>query len=232
MALILNIDTATEAGSVCLARDGEALDSRTARVQKDHAGVIAPFIRDLAADNSVSLEELDAVAVSAGPGSYTGLRVAVSTAKGLCYALGIPLIAVGTLRIMASAMKTMLSAGEGQAPGLLYCPLLDARRSDVYAALYEPSGEAVVEPAAFTVDAHFLEPWRSRPVVLFGSGASKTASLAAAPAGWLFRPFSCHARWLAPLAEEAFRERRFADLAYFEPLYVKPFFTPGPKSRP
>jgi tRNA threonylcarbamoyladenosine biosynthesis protein TsaB len=232
LALILNIDTATEAGSVCLARDGVALDSRTSGTQKDHAAVLAPFIRDLAGHCSVSLEQLDAVAVSAGPGSYTGLRVAVSTAKGLCYALGIPLIAVGTLRIMASAMKTLLSVEDEPAADLLYCPLLDARRSDVYGALYESSGKAVTEPAAFTVDAHFMERWRMQPLVLFGSGAPKTERLCDAPAAWRFRPFSCHASWLAPLAEEAFRRGQFCNLAYFEPLYVKPFFTPGPKSRP
>lgn len=231
LALILNIDTATETGSVCLARDGVVLESRTSGEQKDHAAVITPFIRELTEECGVAMEELEAVAVSAGPGSYTGLRVGVSTAKGLCYALDLPLIAIGTLRIMASGMKTLCSVEKGQAAAdLLYAPLLDARRADVYGALYTAAGDPLLEPSALTVDQDFLATWRSKQLLLFGTGAAKAQKLASGPPGWQFRPFTCHASWLAPLAEEAFQGGRFSDPAYFEPLYVKPFYSPAPKT--
>jgi tRNA threonylcarbamoyladenosine biosynthesis protein TsaB len=133
---------------------------------------------------------------------------------------------------MASGMKTLCSVEKGQAAaGLLYGPLLDARRSDVYGALYTAAGDPLLEPSALTVDQDFLAAWRSEQLLLFGSGAAKAQKLAAGPPAWQFRPFTCHASWLAPLAEEAFQGGRFSDPAYFEPLYVKPFYSPAPKAR-
>jgi tRNA threonylcarbamoyladenosine biosynthesis protein TsaB len=235
----LNIDAATEAGSVCLARDGVSLQAEINTTQKDHARVIAPFIRDLLERCDVPKERIEAVAITGGPGSYTGLRVATSTAKGLCYAWGVPLIAIGTLEMMASGMKTILtspyrplSMSRGKTPDrrrLLYCPMIDARRMDVFTALYNADLQPLVPPAAVTLKEDFLERYRESDVVLFGTGSAKAEDLVAGGPRWYSHPFICHASYLAPLAEQAFQQGKFQDLAYFEPFYLKSFYSPPPK---
>lgn len=237
MALILNIDTATSAGSVCLSRDGVPLAEQINMDQKDHAAVIAPLIKKIVEENMVSFEEIDAVAISGGPGSYTGLRVAASTAKGLCYAWNIPLIAINTLKMMANGMKSLHPLKEGDQSSLtlslshslndhfLLCPMIDARRMEVFTALYNWELKPVIEPAAVVLDGSFLYPYRQEPVYLFGSGMLKAKKLLAQPPpSWHFSEFTCKASYLAPLTEQAFKERQFQDVAYFEPFYLKSFW--------
>lgn len=231
MALILNIDTATSAGSVCLSRDGVPLAEQINMDQKDHAAVIAPLIKKIVEENLVSFEEIDAVALSGGPGSYTGLRVAASTAKGLCYAWNIPLIAINTLKMMANGMKSTLAqsvehkAQSSQVINHFFCPMIDARRMEVFTALYNWELKPVIGPAAVVLDGSFLHQYRQEPVSLFGSGMLKAKKLLAQqPASWHFYHLTCKASYLAPLAEQAFKERQFQDVAYFEPFYLKSFW--------
>lgn len=224
LALILNIDTATEAGSVCLARDGDPLAERTSAEQKEHASHLMPFISELLEQCGVGGTEIEAVAVNGGPGSYTGLRVAASTAKGLCYAWGVPLLAMGSLEVMTFGMQRQEAGGPA---GGLWCPLIDARRMDVFTALYDDSLRPVLAPRAETLTETFLEAYRDRSICFFGTGADKARFLDGADRSWRFVPFRSQAKFLAPLAEKAFQAGRFQDVAYFEPFYLKAFFQPG-----
>lgn len=223
MAIILNIDTATEAGSVCLAADGRVLGSRASYQQRDQAAVIAPYIAELFAEAGIAPSTLDAVAITGGPGSYTGLRVSAASAKGLCYALDVPLIAVPTLEVMAGAR---MAEGGGEAD-TLYCPVIEARRMDVFGALYDSRLEIQVPAGAMTLDEHFLAAYRESPVEVFGTGMEKCEKVFGSLASWRFVPFLNDASQLVPFSEKAFLEKRFEDLAYFDPYYLKAFYQPG-----
>lgn len=219
MALILNIDTATERGSICLGKDGHPLISREIFPQKNHAALTVPLIEELLRREGLHLRQLDAVAVSGGPGSYTGIRIATATAKGLCYGLDIPLIAVGTLLMMASGIRD-------EYPGdILFCPMIDARRMDAFTALYDSRLELLRVPAAVTLDENFLDDYRGRRLVIFGTAKDKAKQLLEATGNWLFADFTCDAAYLVPLAEVCWEKKQFEDLAYFEPAYLKSFYT-------
>lgn len=222
MAIILNIDTATETGSVCLASGGRVLGARSSHQQRDHAAVIAVYIAELLKECGIRLGQLDAVAISGGPGSYTGLRVAAATAKGLCYGLGIPLIATGTLEMMAAARR---AEGAGR-PETLYCPVIEARRMDVFGALYDGALRPLAGPGLMTLDENFLSDYRDRPVEVFGTGMDKSEQVLGDFVPWRFIRFQCHASQLIPFSEQAFREKHFEDLAYFDPFYLKAFYRP------
>lgn len=236
MALILNIDTATEAGSVCMVKDGIILGSKINTHQKDHAAVIAPFIRELLQENKVEPAQIEAVAISGGPGSYTGLRVASSTAKGLCYAWNVPLIAINTLKMMTNGMINGETHGHasphdhasphGRASlqqNKLFCPMIDARRMEVFTALYDADLNAVTDPAAVILEKNFLEAYRLDPVLIFGSGMKKAEEMFGHVTCWQFEELINSAEFMAPLSEQAFREKQFQDLAYFDPWYLKAF---------
>lgn len=216
MALILNIDTATEAGSVCLAKDGVSLGSRINTSQKDHAAMITVFILELLEGKKIEYPRIDAVAISGGPGSYTGLRVAASTAKGLCYAWNVPLIAINTLKMMANGIRTPRSEQ-------LLCPMIDARRKEVFTALYDIHLEEIVEPGAVILDENFLQEYRKSPLLVFGSGMKKAEKMFRENAAWQFREFTNHAEFMVALSERAFLEKQFQDPAYFDPWYLKAF---------
>ncbi len=216
MALILNIDTATEAGSVCLAKDGVSLGSKINTSQKDHAAVITVFIRELLEENKIEYSRMDAVAISGGPGSYTGLRVAASTAKGLCYAWNIPLIAINTLKMMVNGVRTPQSER-------LFCPMIDARRMEVFTALYNTGLEEIIGPKAVILNEDFLEEYRESPLLVFGSGMEKAEKMFRKNTSWQFSGFTNHAEFMIALSERAFLEKQFQDPAYFEPWYLKAF---------
>lgn len=237
MALILNIDTATAAGSVCLSRNGVPLAEQMNMDQKDHAAVIVPFIEKILHQCRISSGEIEAVAISGGPGSYTGLRVAASTAKGLCYAWNIPLIAINTLEMMANGMKNLHPLkGGNQSPIILplshsltdhflLCPMIDARRMEVFTALYDEEINPIVEPQAIVLDDYFLQEYRQKHVFVFGSGMAKVKKLLAEQSpSWHFSDLICKASYMASLAEVAFKEKQFQDVAYFEPFYLKSFW--------
>lgn len=229
MALLLHIDTATEQASVCLSRDETILGLISSSEQKNHAGFVQPAIQELMQSSGSSLPELDAVSVTAGPGSYTGLRVGMATAKGICYALQKPLILVNTLEVMARAMLTELEAGVTPAPDTWLCPMIDARRMEVFTAWYDLSLTEIQPPQALILKAGcFEEMLANRPVFFGGSGHTKLKALLNSPNA-SFSHTQHTAADLAVLALKYYRIERFANLAYSEPQYVKEFFNPVKK---
>lgn len=219
MPLILNMDTSTDYASVCLARDGEVLLLAKNDQQKDHAAWLHPAIKKMMQDARLELSHLDAVAVTIGPGSYTGLRVGLATAKGICYALGKPLIVINTLLVMAYAAKEETSD--------LLCPMIDARRMEVFTAVYNHKLEVVKEPLALVIDENsFDDLLASNSICFFGNGSEKLKGvLKNQNAG--FSTVLHDAASMIKLAEDAFMKKQFANLAYSEPLYLKEFYTPG-----
>jgi tRNA threonylcarbamoyladenosine biosynthesis protein TsaB len=224
MSLILNIDTSTENASICIARDGNSISASENAEQKDHASWIHPAIESLLHQARCTVRDLKAIAVIAGPGSYTGLRVAMATAKGLCYALKIPLITENTLRVMAVAAKQSLEA-EIKAENILLCPMIDARRMEVFTALFNPDLEELIESSALVLQHDLFSKYLSTSkIVFFGNGSRKFQQLVSDPHA-IFTDITFSATQLALLANEKFINGEFDDIAYAEPMYLKEFYT-------
>lgn len=222
MALILQIDTATDNAGVCLSREGVPLASLANADQKSHASFVQPAIQQVMAAANYPLTAVDAIAVTSGPGSYTGLRVGLSSAKGLCFALNKPLIMVNTLEVIAAA-QLAVSLPSDKA---LICPMIDARRMEVFTALYDCNLQAVLPPAALILDENsFAAELANQPIVFCGNGSSKWQPLIT-NTNAVFSNTLPGAETLAVLAWNAFKQGDFADLAYSEPFYLKEFFTP------
>lgn len=225
MALILCIETGTDICSVGIARDGELIALRESDEGRDHARQVGVFVDELLREQQLQPEDLDAVAVGKGPGSYTGLRIGVSFAKGLCYGIRRPLIAIGSLDALTAVAREDFEAGildvEGWETAHL-CPMVDARRMEVYTQLFNSRGEAESEVTAEVVTAESLAATRAdgRPFVIFGNGAAKCAEVLSDAQLVQVTP---SARGLAAPAEVAFEAGQFEDLAYFEPFYLKDF---------
>ena len=229
MALILNIDTATEHASVCLSKDGELLAIESNPNQKDHAAFIQPAIHKLSTIH-YPLSALDAIAVSNGPGSYTGLRVGLSTAKGLCYALNKPLILINTLEIIATAaiQSDHLPPGNCKLP-TIYCSMIDARRMEVFTAVYDKNLEEKQSPSAMILDKNSFSDLLSHHRIFFnGSGAEKFKTVVENNNAY-FLQVQHDARHMQTIAEKMYLLKSFADIAYSEPFYLKEFFTAAPK---
>ena len=223
MALILAIETGTDICSVALVRDGELVALRESDEERNHAKKIGVFVDELLRECGVAADELDAVAVSKGPGSYTGLRIGVSFAKGLCYGQNIPLVAVGSLDSLVEVAREDFEAGivdvENWSEALL-CPMIDARRMEVYTQIFSSEGVAQSDVEAKIIDGESFAEERKKPFVIFGSGASKCAEVLEGASLINITP---SARGMARLAEQAFVEGRTEDVAYFEPFYLKDF---------
>ncbi|RYY47977.1 MAG: tRNA (adenosine(37)-N6)-threonylcarbamoyltransferase complex dimerization subunit type 1 TsaB [Chitinophagaceae bacterium] len=220
MGLILHIDTSAGVAAVSLAEKGRVLHYVENKQVNEHAAFIQPAIKDLAAAAKVSLAELDAVAVANGPGSYTGLRVGLASAKGICYALSKPLITIGTLPLMAHA-----AALKEQRDDILYAPMIDARRMEVFTGLYNSVGNEEMPPIAKILTNDFLvAKLLQSKILFFGTGAAKFEKICE-HGNALFSGDYSMIDALAQLAYEAYKAHRFADLAYVEPLYLKEFYT-------
>jgi tRNA threonylcarbamoyladenosine biosynthesis protein TsaB len=229
MALILNIETATTVCSVSLAKDGVLLALKEQNGDYSHSENLTLFIEDVCASSNTKLIDIDAVAVSKGPGSYTGLRIGVSTAKGLCYSLNKPLIAINTLQQIALGVSANFNFDSGNSNKLntpiLFCPMLDARRMEVYCAIYDKFNNEVVPTAAEIIDEHsFTEILTNNTIVFFGDGAAKCKNSLAVNKNALFidNVFPS-AKNMITLSESAFINKQFEDVAYFEPFYLKDF---------
>ena len=225
MSLILAIETGTDICSVGIAKDGELLSLRESDEGRDHARKVGVFVDELLRETDIAPDELDAVAVGKGPGSYTGLRIGVSFAKGLCYGLQKPLVAVGSLDALAEVAREDYEAGilaVDDWSNALLCPMVDARRMEVYAQVFDAEGRPQSEVSAEVVDAGSFAAFRGqgRPFVIFGSGARKCAGIL--PDAVLVE-VAPSARGLARLAQQALDEGRTEDIAYFEPFYLKDF---------
>jgi tRNA threonylcarbamoyladenosine biosynthesis protein TsaB len=227
MPLLLNIDTATGHASVCLSKGDVVLGMIESTEQKNHASFVQPAISELMAGAGYTLNALDGIAVTAGPGSYTGLRVGLASAKGICYALNKPLILINTLEVMAQAVVSRETSID---PSTLICPLIDARRMEVFTALYDSSLHEIEPPHALVVDENsFAAVLKVQSVVFSGSGHAKLKEIIVSPAA-IFSAVQHHAGDLAVRALKAYQSKLFADLAYSEPLYVKEFFNPPAKA--
>ncbi len=218
MSLILNIETATRVCSVGLSDGSRLLSLRESDEKNIHAARITVFIDEVLKEAGKEMNMLNAVAVSMGPGSYTGLRIGVSTAKGLGYALGIPLIAVPTLQSMA------LGVALDHEVDVLFCPMIDARRMEVYTALYDRNNREMKATEALIVDEDaFEEELRGKKILYFGDGAEKCREVLDAK-GMVYIPeIYPSARHLAIIAAGKFKAEAFEDIAYFEPYYLKDF---------
>lgn len=228
MGLILQIDTATEHASICLSKNGTPLLSKVSTDQKNHGSFLQPAIQELMAEYGQKLSDLDAIAVSEGPGSYTGLRVGLASAKGLCYALQKPLIMINTLKIIAvSAIKSIRESPNAYA--YAYAPMIDARRMEVFTAIYDRNLNTIEVPKAKVLDeSSFQSILIEKSIVFSGSGAIKFKSICHHPNA-LFTNVQHQSEDMSALAFNALEEKSFANLAYCEPFYLKSFYSPPPK---
>lgn len=232
MALILNIETSTMICSVSVSKDGEVLAARESNEEKSHAKKLTLFIEEIIDELNITFDAIDAVAISKGPGSYTGLRIGVSTAKGICYAKDKPLIAVNTLQSMAyglihsDAIKNHLEYKEK----LLIVPMIDARRMEVYSAFFNINGEFEREVKAEIIDEQsYQELLSNRKMIFFGDGSEKIKEVVKHENALFIDDINPSAKYMAKLSEAAFNKQDFEDVAYFEPFYLKDFIATVPK---
>ncbi|MCY7311667.1 MAG: tRNA (adenosine(37)-N6)-threonylcarbamoyltransferase complex dimerization subunit type 1 TsaB [Chitinophagaceae bacterium] len=221
MSFILNIDTALDTASVCFAKDEEILALAIHENQKNQAGWLHLVIDEILKKNNLRPHQLDAVAVSIGPGSYTGLRVGLSAAKGLCYALNIPLIAVSTLKMIAFAAKDEADS--------LICPMIEARRMEVFTAVYDKELQEKMPAHALVIDEKSFADMLTSSILFCGNGSKKLQSLISNNNA-SFSDTVSNASHLSPLSQNCFLKKEFADLAYTEPLYIKEFYSPVRKT--
>lgn len=220
MSKILLIETSTALCSTALSEDGKILCARQSTEPRAHAAMTAVFLKEMLDECGLRAADCDAVCVSAGPGSYTGLRVGSSTAKGICLAAGLPLLSLGTPDILAAQARS-----EGLLPeGCRYIvPMVDARRMEVYTALFSAEGQRLTDTRAMVVDEQSYRAQREEgPVLFIGDGAAKCAELLEGN-GAVFVQVCPVATAMAGSAQQAFDARRFEDPAYFEPFYLKEF---------
>lgn len=217
MALLLNLETATTNCSVSVSKDNEIIVLKENNaINYSHSEQLHIFIKEALQEASLSFSDLDAVAISKGPGSYTGLRIGVSAAKGLCFSLDIPLISIPTLKSMACQFNPKEEE--------LVIPVLDARRMEVYSCVYDSRYTEVRETRAEIIDENsFVEYVSDQKVYLVGSGAQKIKEVLKHPNFEFHESVVPSAKEMAPLASKKYEARQFEDVAYFEPYYLKDF---------
>ena len=226
MPRLLLIETSTSLCSTALAEDGRIVCSHRSTEPRAHASLTAVFVKEMLEESGWTVRELDAVAVSAGPGSYTGLRVGSSTAKGLCFGGQVPLIAVSTLDILA---RQAIEAGLPEGCKAIL-PMVDARRMEVYTAVYSPEGARLTDISPVILDENsFADLFASGPVAVIGDAAEKFAPLRATADGSVFMQCCPEASAMLVPAMRKYEKKEFEDTAYFEPFYLKQFIATTPK---
>ncbi|UOQ75836.1 tRNA (adenosine(37)-N6)-threonylcarbamoyltransferase complex dimerization subunit type 1 TsaB [Hymenobacter sp. 5516J-16] len=229
--LLLSLETSSPVCSVALHRvaDGTLVGQSELRLEKSHSSHLSVLVNQLLENTLHTLQDVAAVAVSDGPGSYTGLRIGAAAAKGLCYALDIPLLAVSTLQSLAHQVATYTAQPEQY----LYCPMLDARRMEVYTALYRHDGAEVLAPTPLVLDETALaEHLAHHSLLFFGSGATKFHPLVANNARAGFLPgIEPSAIAVGALGVAAYQRQEFQNVAYYEPFYLKEVYTTTPKNK-
>lgn len=218
--MILALESATSICSVALVGSGKVIAFREINEGFKHSEKLTVYIQEVLAESNKKLSDIDAVAVSSGPGSYTGLRIGVSVAKGLCYALDKPLISIPTLDAMAAGAIEKFKQGE-----VLYCPMIDARRMEVYAAVYDANLNTIVQPSAIVVDGNlFSGRFEDKTIIYFGDGAEKCQDVLKNNPEFVFQSeVFPSAKWMASIAERKFAVKEFENVALFEPFYLKEF---------
>jgi len=231
MAKILSIETSTGVCSVAYSENGKVIASKELHEANSHASHLTVLIEQLfSMEETPLLKEIDAVAVSSGPGSYTGLRIGVSTAKGICYALNKPLIAIDSMHILSYPMLNKDWSKE-ELP-VLFCPLMDARRMEVYTAIFDAQHTLKEAISAKIVEEDTFDKWlSSNKVIFFGNGADKCKTTITHVNAMFVD--DCHplAANIAPMAEAYYQKSNFVDVAYFEPFYLKDFVATTPKKK-
>jgi tRNA threonylcarbamoyladenosine biosynthesis protein TsaB len=233
MALILHIESSTEVCSVALALNGKLLDLEENLEGQSHSELLTSFIELILERNKLKATNIDAYAVSKGPGSYTGLRIGVSVAKGLCYASGKPLIGISTLDAMSYyIIQNQEEFGIKLKNNSMVCPLIDARRMEVYQTIYNHQGECIAPISARIIDEYsFNEMLKSNEIFFLGNGATKCKEVLSSPNAKFIEPYKASARFMTLLAENYFNMNKFEDVAYFEPFYLKDFIATTPKNK-
>ncbi|PLX13665.1 MAG: tRNA (adenosine(37)-N6)-threonylcarbamoyltransferase complex dimerization subunit type 1 TsaB [Marinilabiliales bacterium] len=233
MALILNIETSTTVCSVCLSMNGELLGIKESSEEKSHAKKLTIFIDDLLKDRGYNFDNIDAVAISKGPGSYTGLRIGVSTAKGFCFAKNIPLIAVNTLQAMANGIINKIHSDELKIEHFkesILVPMIDARRMDVYSAFFNPKGVFVRDVKAEIIEEDsYTDVLNKKKMFFFGDGSEKIHDIIKHKNAFFIENVNPSSKDMLKLSEQAYKNKDFEDVAYFEPFYLKDFVATVPK---
>ncbi len=218
MSIIVSIETATRAGSVAVHDGGKLVGLQQYDIEKSHSSLLHTMVQQVLENSNLTASAIDAIAISAGPGSYTGLRIGVSTAKGLCYALDKPLIAVNTLKAMAQQV-----ANTATSPALL-CPMIDARRLEVYCMLLDNEMSEQQATEAMIIDeGSFAAELEQQHVIFFGDGAEKCKSIIQHPNAFFVDGVIPSAREIGQLAHTSYTKGEFENLAYYEPFYLKEF---------
>jgi tRNA threonylcarbamoyladenosine biosynthesis protein TsaB len=231
MALILNIETTTKVCSVSLSQDANIIAIEESTLGNNQSLLLSSFIENIFKKVELKITDIDAIAISKGPGSYTGLRIGVSMAKGLCYALEKPLISVNTLQSMASSMSKNLKEKDITEDYLL-CPMIDARRMEVYSAIYDMNNKLIRETKAEIISKDsFIEYLDSYKILIFGDGAAKCKTILTHSNIISYENFIVSSQSLAPLAEYKYQRKEFENTLYFEPYYLKDFMTTIPKNK-
>ncbi|MCE1198643.1 MAG: tRNA (adenosine(37)-N6)-threonylcarbamoyltransferase complex dimerization subunit type 1 TsaB [Marinilabiliales bacterium] len=229
MAVILCIETSTEVCSVALSADGLVQSIREDKSGRNHAQLLTLFVEEVLKEADLTFRDLAAVAVSGGPGSYTGLRIGVSTAKGICYGASLPLITLSSTVTLAHHVIQLQSEKGLLTDDMLFCPMLDARRMEVYAAVYDHQGEIIRDISAEIIDhTAYADLLATHPIYFFGNGADKCRQILRHPNAIFLEKITASAAYLAGPSLRAFQNRQFADLAYYEPFYLKDFIATLP----
>lgn len=251
MPIILSIETSTKSCSAAIHQDSKLLSISELYNEKSSSGMLTTLIEHVVKTASLTFQDLDAIAVAKGPGSYTGLRIGVSTAKGLCFALEKPLIAVNTLEVMASSIcerfavrflipnseseiaNRIATANHSEIIKILLCPMLDARRMEVYCAVYQSDTMAVVETtqAKIIEETSFADLLQNHKIIFFGDGAEKCRAILSKHPNAIFlnETLNPSAKSVGILATKAFENNKFENVADLEPYYLKEFMTTTPK---
>ena len=224
MSLILNIDTASETAIITIAKDGLILQEEKNTNPKEHAAFLQPAIQSLIKKAGISLPDIAAIAVNYGPGSYTGLRVGMASAKGLCYSLNKPLIVLNALEILTTGVIDEYSKTANAAP-IQYCPMIDARRMEVFTAVYDKDLNTILEPCSLILDSgDSIKLLLNKKTLFFGSGAAKWKAICIDKNAHFTNPPN-NGLAMSNLSFKNFTEKKFTSTAYSEPLYLKGFYS-------
>ncbi|OYU94226.1 MAG: tRNA (adenosine(37)-N6)-threonylcarbamoyltransferase complex dimerization subunit type 1 TsaB [Bacteroidetes bacterium B1(2017)] len=227
MALILGIETATEVCSVALGKDGTCIAEQTNREGNTHASQLHKMVENILKETGYTFNNLNAIAVSKGPGSYTGLRVGVSAAKGFGYALNIPVIGISTLKSLCAQVL-----GRTETKGELLVPMIDARRMEVFTAIFSQKLEEIESTNAKIIEENmYVDLLETQKILFFGNGSEKCKKILEHKNATFIDNLTCNATSLLGLAEEMYQNNEFENLAYFEPFYLKDFVGTTPKNK-
>lgn len=224
MSLLLNIDTTLNTACVSVAKDGCILQEAFNNNQKDHAAFLQPAIQLILKNASLTLKEIDAIAVVAGPGSYTGIRVGMASAKGLCFALNKPLITIGSLDVLTWQAINQLKISQIDIP-TLFCPLIDARRMEVFTGVWDRAFNSILFPCTMIIEKKsFTKLLLKNKIIFFGNGSAKWQLLCDNDNA-SFVELKNNPLYMSELSFKKYLKNEFADIAYIEPLYLKEFYS-------